>query len=147
MTFAALHYHQAVKTGKLPIFETRAGPLCMRQMPWLFGTARIAQEVGVDDLNVNHIDRSSHVAVLCQGRVHKLTVLGDLPPLRVNSSVYTDGGTAKREVVITKLTRTFRFGRAIGRVANGVLTIKEHSEQSKPGQQKWVPYRILLISY
>ena len=76
VTFAALHYHQAVKTGKLPIFETRAGPLCMRQMPWLFGTARIAQKVGVDDINMNHIDTSAHVAVLCQGQVHKLTVLG-----------------------------------------------------------------------
>ena len=77
VTFSALHYHQAIKTGKLPIFETRAGPLCMRQMPWLFGTARIAQAVGTDDLNQNYIDTSKHVAVLCHGQVFKLSVLAE----------------------------------------------------------------------
>ena len=35
----------------------------------------------------------------------KLTVLGDLPPLRVNNTIYTDGGTTKREVVITELVK------------------------------------------
>jgi carnitine O-acetyltransferase len=77
LTFASLHYHQAVKTGQLPILETRAGPLCMRQMPWLFGTARIAQAVGSDDLNQNCIDTSKHVAVLCHGQVFKLRVLAE----------------------------------------------------------------------
>ena len=43
---------------------------------------------------------------------------------------------------MTKLTRTFRFGESIGRVANGVLYIKEHSEQTREKNQLWVPYRI-----
>lgn len=83
-SYSALHYHQAIKTGKLAAFETRAGPLCMRQMPWIFGTARIAQPVSVDDLNQNVIDESTHIAVLCQGQVFKLTVLHE------NGSIATD---------------------------------------------------------
>ena len=37
----------------------------------------------------------------------------------------------RRKVVVTKLTRTFRFGAAISSVANGVLTIKEYSDQTE----------------
>jgi superfamily I DNA/RNA helicase len=43
-----------------------------------------------------------------------------------------------RTVIVTTLTQTFRFGRAIAAVANSVLFVKEHSEQSK----LWVPYRV-----
>ena len=48
----------------------------------------------------------------------------------------------RRKVIVTKLTRTFRFGGAIGRVANGVLHVKEHSAQTKETNKLWVPYRI-----
>ena len=58
----------------------------------------------------------------------------------------------KRSVVVTKLTQTFRFGAEIGAVANGILCVKEHSEQtcraagvgSKP---VWVPYRIRPVGH
>ena len=48
-----------------------------------------------------------------------------------------------RAVTVTKLTRTFRFGEAIARIANGVLHIKEHSDQTGEDNALWVPYRVV----
>ena len=47
-----------------------------------------------------------------------------------------------RRVKCTSLKRTFRFGPEIGRVANCVLYVKEHSEQSLVGKRLWTPYRV-----
>jgi len=51
-------------------------------------------------------------------------------------------GTHPREVKCTKLRRTFRFGPDICRVANCVLYVKQHSEQSLVGKRLWTPYRV-----
>ena len=45
-----------------------------------------------------------------------------------------------RQLHSTTLTQTFRFGEAVGRVANSILHVKEHSEQTE--NALWVPYRV-----
>jgi superfamily I DNA/RNA helicase len=48
-----------------------------------------------------------------------------------------------RKVTVTKLTQTFRFGEPIARIANAVLHVKEHSDQTGEGNTLWVPYRVV----
>ena len=64
---------------------------------------------------------------------------------------YTLGGLIHQQVqqrqreptVETKLTQTFRFGSKIAAVANGMLQIKEESQQSEAKKPLWVPYRVV----
>jgi carnitine O-acetyltransferase len=75
LTMAALRYHTQILDGTLPIMQTRAGALCMRQASWVFGTARIPQE-GIDN-NLNFGAISKHIVVFCRGLPYQLTVLGE----------------------------------------------------------------------
>jgi len=74
---ASLQHYVHVRDGAFPIQETRKGSLCMRQMPWLYGTARVPSPAGMPDDLVNSIDESKHIAVLCRGAVYNLPVVGD----------------------------------------------------------------------
>ena len=75
-------FYAKIVDGSLPIAEVRGKALCMRQMPWIFGTARIANpEVseggGSIDGTKNFVERSKHIAVLCRGLIYKIKVLND----------------------------------------------------------------------
>jgi hypothetical protein len=71
----ALVYHSKIFHGTLEVFETRGKALCMRQMPWIFGTARIANATGGIDETRNFVEKSRHIAVFCRGAIYKVTVL------------------------------------------------------------------------
>jgi len=73
---ASLQHYVHVRDGGFPVQETRKGALCMRQMPWLYGTARVPTPSGQPDDLVNVIDDSKHIAVLCRGAVYSLPVVG-----------------------------------------------------------------------
>jgi carnitine O-acetyltransferase len=89
LTMAALRYHVQIHQGTLPIMQTRAGALCMRQASWIFGTARIPCE-GIDE-NVNYGSTSKHIVVFCRGLPYQLTVLGD------NDEMLADEATLQRK--------------------------------------------------
>lgn len=76
LTMSCLQYHHTTRTGDLPVLMTKKGSLCMRQMPWLFGSARVARVDPIDDM-VCHIDVSKHIVVICRGMMFKLRVLAD----------------------------------------------------------------------
>jgi len=71
---SALQHYIAVRGGTLAPLLTKKGPLCMSQMPWLYGMARIARLDEVDSM-VCSIDSSRHILVLCNGAPYKLDVV------------------------------------------------------------------------
>lgn len=83
LTMSALQYWYDTHAGTLPVMETRKGSLCMRQMPWLFGSARIATSAPFDAMEC-HIDTSKHIVVMCRGLFYKLTVLNEDGSLAVS---------------------------------------------------------------
>jgi hypothetical protein len=88
LAMRALGYHKSILDGTLAVFETRGKALCMRQMPWIFGTARVPVGDGSGpDAVLSHVDSSKHVVVLCQGHFYKVTVLGADGTLRATAAL------------------------------------------------------------
>jgi len=97
-------------------------------------------------------------AFVCQQRHADVFVVGDIAQSlyswrgaasrhlasladRADDSSNTLGARLRRDgrdVECTTLTHSFRFGVAIGNVANAILFVKEHSRQ----RGTWVPYRV-----
>jgi len=142
----ALVYHAQVVDGSLPVGETRGKALCMRQAPWIFGTARVAtpcpSEAGVGGSSVdevrNFVATSRHVAVLCKGLIYKVTVLGADLSLAATTQVLEDRFTA-----ITAHAKAM-LGSGDGAVAPpltgciGALTTEERGV--------WAPLRAKLVA-
>lgn len=74
---ATMQHYVAIRDGMFaPMTRGRnKDPLCMRQMPWIHGQAKVARENSVDELQL-HIDNSKHIVVFCNGCAFKITVVG-----------------------------------------------------------------------
>ena len=74
---ATLQHYVAIRDGMFaPMTRGRnKDPLCMRQMPWIHGQAKVARENSVDELQL-HLDSSKHIVVFCSGAAFKITVVG-----------------------------------------------------------------------
>merc|ERR1719440_1664367 len=62
LVMSCLHYHHSISEGTLEPWTTKAGPLCMQQLPLLFASARIIS--GGADLSKSFLDSSRHIVVM-----------------------------------------------------------------------------------
>eukprot|EP00930_Biecheleria_cincta_P060082 TRINITY_DN4576_c0_g1_i3.p1 TRINITY_DN4576_c0_g1~~TRINITY_DN4576_c0_g1_i3.p1 ORF type:complete len:646 (+),score=130.98 TRINITY_DN4576_c0_g1_i3:122-2059(+) len=115
LAMSCLHYHHSISEGTLDPWTTKAGPLCMQQLPLLFASARIVSSG--PDLSESFLASSQHIVVMASGALFKLQVLG------LNGEIVVDRSTLRN-----KLAEIIRLGKANTQAAAeslGVLTTAE----------------------
>ena len=114
---AALEYHHKVRTGTLEAWATRAGPLCMKQLPLFFASARVATESGTPDISQSYLEYSRHIAFVRNGLFYALEVLTPEGELLV------DKATLVAKINEIKAMADAASGAAVGALTTAARTI------------------------
>lgn len=115
---AALEYHHKVRTGTLEAWATRAGPLCMKQLPLFFASARIAsKDVSDPDESKSFLEFSRHIVFIRNGLFYSLTVLND------EGEMLVDKATLIAKVDEIRATADAASGTPVGALTTASRTI------------------------